>query len=62
MATVPTIRMKKETAVITVNADTQAEWEKHGFKVLDDQAPAKDGDKAPDQPNGKKAPAKDGDK
>lgn len=55
MALIPTVRMKKETAVITVNADKQAEWEAHGYKVLDEQAPAK----TEDQPKGKKAKTED---
>lgn len=55
MAIIPTVRMKKETAVITVNADKQAEWEAHGYKVLDEKAPAE----SSDEPKGKKAKSSD---
>lgn len=59
MALIPTIRMKKETAVITVNADQQAEWEAHGYKVLEATPEAKHSDESEAKPKDKKAKPSD---
>jgi len=39
MGLVPTVKMQKGTAVITVNKDAQSQWEKDGFKPVGEPAP-----------------------
>ncbi len=41
MALVPTVRMKRNTAVITVNESEVEAWKKAGYEVYDAEAEAK---------------------